>query len=249
LGYPFHYREFIVARNRDFIGQTFGLLTILNYAVDEKCNKRFLVQCSCGSNTKWSLAYSIKTGKTISCGCYRTEVMREVMTEYHKNNPSHRTHGKSGTKIYSVWTNMRERCSNPKHKDYSSYGGRGISVCSEWQESFEAFYADMGDIPNDCTLDRIQVESHYCKENCKWSTTAEQASNKRDSTYVIAKLTGEKLTLTGWAKRHGKNPRSERDTFYSMDLLGMTEYEDVTWEPGTFVNSYRRTQKAKSYDY
>lgn len=81
---------------------------------------------------------------------------------------------------YTIWAGMKVRCLNPKSKFYPNYGGRGITVCDEWKESFEAFALDMGLRPSpDHTLDRIDNERGYCKENCRWATGTEQCLNRR----------------------------------------------------------------------
>jgi hypothetical protein len=88
-------------------------------------------------------------------------------------------HGMEGTREYRCWAHMKERCMNPKHKQYSDYGGRGITVCLEWQQSFEAFYADMGPMPSNLTLERLNNDKGYLKENCAWATRKQQAQNRR----------------------------------------------------------------------
>lgn len=97
-------------------------------------------------------------------------------------HPNPKTHGKSRTRIYAVWFNMLDRCRNPDNAAYANYGGRGISVCDEWQK-FEAFYADMGDRPSSKhSIERIDNEGNYERSNCKWATAVEQNRNKRNVT-------------------------------------------------------------------
>ena len=95
---------------------------------------------------------------------------------------------------------MKERCFDKKNNAYHYYGGRGITVCEKWLE-FEAFYKDMGDRPNNKTLDRIDNDGNYCPENCRWATPFEQGSNKRDNVFLEYK--GEKLIISEWSRRTG----------------------------------------------
>jgi hypothetical protein len=113
--------------------------------------------------------------------------MPKGQAPYHKHDKAHLmphrlkpTHGMSRTRTYFIWKQMVARCSNPKLKDYPSYGGRGIAVSEEWR-SFENFYRDMGERPPGLSIDRIDNDKGYCKENCKWATRSEQRRNRRDA--------------------------------------------------------------------
>lgn len=120
------------------------------------------------------------------------------------NAPISKTHGKSGTPEYYIWNQMKQRCKNTNMPNYKYYGGRGITFCKEW-EKFEAFYQDMGNRPSKLySLERINVDGNYCKENCKWATWEEQAKNKRKIYRGPLYLhNGEERTLKNWADIYG----------------------------------------------
>jgi hypothetical protein len=109
-----------------------------------------------------------KKRSTESCGCIRV-------------------HNMSGHPTYKTWNCMIMRCHNPKRHNYPKYGGRGIEVCKEWRESFQTFLSDMGPRPVGMTLDRIDSNGNYTKENCRWATAKEQSRNRRDNRLAILK--------------------------------------------------------------
>jgi hypothetical protein len=93
-----------------------------------------------------------------------------------------RAHNGGPTPTYRSWQAMRQRCTNPTNASWAHYGGRGITVCERWQDSFESFLADMGERPTGRTLDRVDVDGNYEPGNCRWATPLEQARNKRPRT-------------------------------------------------------------------
>lgn len=144
--------------------------------------------CDCGEYTTVE-EYKLKAKKTLSCGCYRREM--------HKLKTS--THGMHTSATYNSWDTMTQRCTNIRNSNYSYYGGRGITICDRWLESFENFLEDMGVRPEGKTLDRIDVDGNYEPSNCRWATYSEQSSNKR-------KQRNNKTGVTGvcWSKRRSK---------------------------------------------
>ena len=110
-------------------------------------------------------------------------------------------HGMTKTKIYYIWYGMKKRCSWKKHKDWNLYGGRGIKVSEEWQ-SFENFYRDMGkDFREGLSIDRIDNNGNYTKDNCRWVTQRVQQNNRRDN--VKFTFNGVILPLRAWAEEIG----------------------------------------------
>lgn len=163
--------------SRDLTGRDFGRLTVTEFAgvQDRGPRKKQLLwrcKCSCGRTTVVSTA-KLNYGWTTSCGCWQREAR-----ERSKKNLKH---GRHNTPEYYAWTGMKQRCLNPNYHHYENWGGRGITICQRWIDSFEAFYADMGPKPSpQHSLDRFpNGDGNYEPGNCRWATAKQQANNRR----------------------------------------------------------------------
>ena len=114
-----------------------------------------------------------------------------------QKNPGITTHGMSYSKEYTIWAGMKRRCNCKTAKDYNDYGGRGITLCKEW-EDFNTFYKDMGNCPSGCSLDRIDNNGGYNKDNCQWADSHTQQRNRKDSFLIT--FNGKTMIPADWEK-------------------------------------------------
>jgi hypothetical protein len=164
-----------MGRMIDKSGNIYGNLIVIAHSHSVFRNPRqgysqfWTCQCFCGE-VKTVLSENLTTGNTTSCGCLSS-----------RNNIQNvsKTHGLSKTSLYKTWHGMLQRCSNPKNISYKYYGGRGIKVCESWKK-FENFYNDMGNKSSEnLSLDRVDSNGDYSKENCRWTDWKTQANNRR----------------------------------------------------------------------
>ena len=177
----------------NYVGKRFGKL-IVNNIKETLQSGETIYNCTCDCGNTCEVKQSeLRSGKTKSCGCIRSENAAQISQQYVK------THGDKGTKLYQAWSAMKYRCNNPNSEYYHLYGGRGIKVCPEWdgpdgyikfkEDMYESYlnaiqYYGLEGQEHKLSIDRIDVNKGYCKENCRWVTMKEQANNKTNNTYI-----------------------------------------------------------------
>lgn len=194
---------------KDHTGETFGYLKVIKNAESKKGKAAWLCECVCGKQLVVA-GDSLRLGQK-SCGCVRRRK---------------RTHGLSNSREYKIWSGIKSRCNSIK---YQAYGGRGINICDRWNESFEHFYADMGDCPSGFSIERIDVNGNYEPGNCVWIDSKLQARNKRNNIKVDNKLAvdisnehGIKYSTVVWRIKNGIDINKEVTRKKYLTFNGIT---------------------------
>jgi hypothetical protein len=178
----------MVLKREDWVGRKFGRLTVVDIKRFEGAGSVLECQCECGVIIN-ARSGNLNGGSTASCGCLALEARS--------------THRMTSSRVYVIWRGMKSRC-RPNSRHAPNYYNRGITVCKRWR-IFENFYEDMGDPPDNYTLERIDNNKGYSPDNCKWATYEENLSNRRNNNLIT--VFGKTQTLTRWA-REAKLPVS-----------------------------------------
>lgn len=181
-------------RKIDLTGRRFGRLVVTgeNHRTDKYAYYWDCI-CDCGTSKVIS-GDDLRRGKVKSCGCLK-----------HDNPPPiHIKHGNSRSKLYNIWVAMKQRCTNPNDRNYERYGGRGISVCKEWLDDFQAFYdwaMDNGYVEGKLDIDRKDNDKGYSPDNCRFISHKENLCNTHRKLHDV--INGEDITLVAAAERYG----------------------------------------------
>jgi hypothetical protein len=157
-----------MAKVKSMIGSRCGRLVVV--AQDEHVSREaaWLCRCDCGGSTIVR-GTQLRSGRTASCGCLHREQLAA----------RNRSHGHAGTRMHRIWKSIKTRCLNPRHHTYAAYGGRGVKICDRWLNSFGNFLADMGEAPDDMSIDRFpDADGNYEPGNVRWATRTEQSRNR-----------------------------------------------------------------------
>ncbi len=176
--------------NRDEVDRKYGRLTVMSLmSIDRDRHRHWLCKCDCGASVTVS-QNALRCGATRSCGCFN----REIITKHGESHPR--------TKEFMAWQRMIGRCNNLNNKYYNDYGGRGITVCQRWIESYLAFLSDVGRAPSpDHTLGRKDNNGNYEPGNVRWETMKQQNINKRSNRLID--IGGKVQTMREWADETG----------------------------------------------
>lgn len=171
-------------RSEDITGKVFGKLKVIGkFEPDVRSkNSKWLCICECGREIVFERPNLRRKG-IHSCGCSTSQTIKNTFTK----------HGMTESNAYRAWTDMKTRCLNPKNISYKNYGDRGITIGEYWINSFENFLKDMGNPKSGMSLERLDNDKGYFKENCKWIEKKDQAKNRRNNIYVIFK--SKKITV------------------------------------------------------
>lgn len=181
-------------------GKRIGMLVVTGRDThpDDNNDARWVCKCDCGSIVSVRGCH-LRSGKIKSCGCRRYK------------------HRKSQTKEYNSWKGARNRVTNPSTPHWNCYGGRGITMCERWLDSFEHFLEDMGECPPDKnSIDRIDNNGNYEPGNCRWADSEEQQQNRRSTVFINHE--GNKISMTEYCKLVGVNYRRFTYLFRQLGL-------------------------------
>lgn len=188
---------------KELIGKKYGRLNVEGFEIERKQGKNriqsrvyLICKCECGTEVR-ARKDSVLSGAIVSCGCNRRE---KAHYSGIKHAQSCITHNMSKTRLYGIWRSMKSRCYNKTCGGFQNYGGRGVTVCDDWKNSFEKFkdWAISNGYKDNLSIDRINVKGNYEPTNCRWITMLDQQSNKTTNHYITYQ--NKTLTLSQWSR-------------------------------------------------
>ena len=205
----------------DISNKKFGKLLAVKRCTNMSGKTAWECKCDCG-NITFVTTSNLTCNRIRSCGCLKIKQLLERST----------THNQRHTVLYSVWRGLRQRCNNPKHASYHNYGGRGITVCEEWDKSFQAFYdwsyangystENQKDEKLKLTIDRIDNNGNYEPSNCRWVDRKTQTRNMRTTRFIT--FNGQNKSVSEWCEIYG----IKLQTFNTRIRNGWTIEEALT---------------------
>lgn len=208
----------------DLTGKQFGVFKVIKNVEEQQNHTRWLCKCVCGKE-KILFTNNLKTCSYLSCRCGNKEINQKD-----NNQRKLEKHGASTTREYRCWIEMRARCNNKTHRAYDAYGGRGITVCNRW-EKFGNFLEDMGSVQENKSLDRIDNNQGYFKENCRWADQNAQCNNRRNNVFMTVGCC--RLTIAQWANELSMN--------HSLILTRLKK----GWEPERIISTPAKVYRRK----
>lgn len=209
------------------MGMQFGRLKVIGRTENSKSGTAmWICECSCPEHNIVTVhGSSLRSGKTKSCGCLQKESLITLRTKHHK----------TGTRLYHIWKGMRQRCNNSNNPRYHQYGGRGISVCEEWDEfaAFESWALNNG-YSDELSLDRIDGDKGYSPSNCRWATEEQQQNNKRDNRRI--KIGDKEKTMAEWCREFNLPYRLVSDRIRTLRWSPEEAFEIVEHKDGRIKN-------------
>lgn len=166
----------------DLSGRRFGRLLVQSRAPNRGNSRdaEWVCLCDCGTEAI-SQSFNLRCGHTRSCGCLLSEKATALGQAKARHAQSASGGRRKPSRLYNTWVAMNQRCHNSNDPSFADYGGRGISVCKAWRDSFETFALEMAPRPEGMSIDRIDNRFGYFYSNCRWATASQQARNKRKS--------------------------------------------------------------------
>ena len=197
-------------------GLTFSRLTAIGIVGKQWRNYVWKCECECGNITHVKSG-ELRSGGIKSCGCWKIEATKLTMTTHGHTAGNNR----KASPAYSRWCDIKTRCTNHNRTYSHRYADRGIKMCDRWANSFESFLEDMGHPPEGMTIDRIDNERGYSKENCRWATMREQAANTSRNRRIT--ISGESMIVMDASRRFGVS----QYTIYNRLNRGLSDHEAV----------------------